>query len=69
MNNLDRHLTRNDIHPVWLLIPGALWAVIIIWWKLSGGEPESMPREAHVPACWQVQGMNPTYCEMRVKGR
>lgn len=72
MSNLDRYLSTNsDIHPFWLLAPAVACAVLIIWLKLSGGEPEPMPREAlpdpYVPQCYQVWGREPGYCEFRVR--
>lgn len=72
MSNLDRYLSRRvDMHPFWLLAPAAACAVLIIWLKLSGGEPEPMPRVAlpdpYVPECWQAWGRPSDYCEFRVR--
>lgn len=72
MSNLDRYLsTSSDIHPFWLLAPAVACAVLIIGLKLSGGEPEPMPRVAlpdpYVPQCYQVWGREPGYCEFRVR--
>lgn len=73
MSNIDRYLSgapQPDIHPLWLMVPGTLCAVLILWLKLSGGEPEPMPRVAlpdpYVPQCYWVEGRPTDYCAFKV---
>lgn len=63
---------NDDWSPYWLMVPAVLWVLLIICIKLATVRlSEPMPVVAlpdpHVPACYRVEGIDPSYCEFRVR--